>query len=682
MLNLYAIFHLNLSYSSIEEEQRPEVIKKCYWPLLYLMEELDLKLNIEASGYTLETIKHIEPGWLSKLKGLMAKGKCEFIGSGYMQLIGPLVPAEVNTYNQQFGMSVYEKLLGTRPNIAMINEQAYSSGLVRHYLDVGYQAIIMEWNNPSRFHPEWEKELQYLPQIARGLGSDRITLIWNNAIAFQKFQRYAHGELELDEYKDYLNQLITDKPRVLSLYANDAEIFDYRPGRYHTEAALHDGREWSRIKKLFKTLKADDRLNIVLLSSVLDLMREQMAGNVLQLESPEQPIPVKKQNKYCISRWAVTGRADPLINTDCFRIYKTLVELERNRSLKENEKDRLWKELCYLWGSDFRTHITAKRFDDYLKRLSNNKEEVRLLHEHALNKTGNIDLSCSPENSGSSKIPARAGGNNALCQKNNHMLLIETESLGVRLNCRRGLAFDTVTFKSVSDTPLIGTLHHGFYEDISLGADFYTGHLIVEMQGRPKVTDLNPVEPQIQDSHYCIRISGVIQTELGEISKTVYVFHEQPKISIQYDIKWREMPFASIKAGIITLIPGSYNNDRLFYRTLNGGYEAETFHLKGHQVSHEKPVSHLISLGQCVGATNEWIETGDEKVLIQVSSDKSKFYTVPLIQYREVDDTFFCRILHSLAEIDETRGKRMSLDAGLSFHVEITARSADGKYRS
>ena len=55
-LQLYAFFHLNLAYSSIEEEQRPEVVERCYWPLLRLAREYNLPFGIEISGQTLETI--------------------------------------------------------------------------------------------------------------------------------------------------------------------------------------------------------------------------------------------------------------------------------------------------------------------------------------------------------------------------------------------------------------------------------------------------------------------------------------------------------------------------------------------------------------------------------------------------------------------------------------------------
>ena len=61
MLQLYCIFHLNIAYSSIEEEQRPEIIRRCYWPLLHLARKYDLPFGIEATGYTLEAIAVVDP---------------------------------------------------------------------------------------------------------------------------------------------------------------------------------------------------------------------------------------------------------------------------------------------------------------------------------------------------------------------------------------------------------------------------------------------------------------------------------------------------------------------------------------------------------------------------------------------------------------------------------------------
>ena len=95
-LHLFSFFHLNLMFSSIEENQRTEVIKKCYWPILNLASEHKIPIGIEATGLTLELINAIDKNWVNELKNLIEKGLCEFIGSGYSQIIGPIVPYEIN----------------------------------------------------------------------------------------------------------------------------------------------------------------------------------------------------------------------------------------------------------------------------------------------------------------------------------------------------------------------------------------------------------------------------------------------------------------------------------------------------------------------------------------------------------------------------------------------------------
>ena len=140
---LHTVFHLNLAYSAIEEEQRSEVIQRCYWPILGLAERRNIPIGIEATGYTLEAAAAIDPAWLRELRRLVTEGPCEFIGSGYAQIIGPLVPADVNAANLRLGVQVYEQFLGLTPKIAMISEQAYSAGLVQHSLNAGYEAIMM-----------------------------------------------------------------------------------------------------------------------------------------------------------------------------------------------------------------------------------------------------------------------------------------------------------------------------------------------------------------------------------------------------------------------------------------------------------------------------------------------------------------------------------------------------------
>ena len=355
-LLLFAFFHLNLAFSSIEEEQRAEVIARCYWPLLRLAEKHG-PIGVEASGFTLEEIAERDPDWIETLKRLIAAGRVEFIGAGYSQMIGPLVPARVTEANLAIGNEVYLRLLGVQPTLALVNEQAYSGGLVGLYLDAGYRALLMDWDNPASHHG-WPGEARYAPQRAIGADGRTIGLLWTNTVAFQKLQRFAQDDIDFDEYLSYVRAQRGASTRALCVYASDAEIFDFRPGRYRSEEK-NNGGEWEKLELAFQRLAQEPSCGLVLPSRLLS--DAPIKQQPLRLETADCPIPVKKQRKYNLSRWAVTGRDDLAINAACERIYRGLVAAGADPAA--------WKELCYLWSSDFRTHITEKRWEELCRRL-------------------------------------------------------------------------------------------------------------------------------------------------------------------------------------------------------------------------------------------------------------------------------------------------------------------------
>jgi len=659
-LQLHTVFHLNLAYSSIEEEQRPEVVRRCYWPLLRLAREFGLPLGIEATGYTLETIAAIDPSWVDELRRLTAEGPCEFIGSGYAQIIGPLVPAEVNAANLRLGNHTYERLLGLRPSVALVNEQAYAAGLVLHYLNAGYRAIVMEWDNPARFHTEWNPEWRYLPQYACGPQGEEIPLIWNMSIVFQKFQRYAHGEMKLEEYLDYLGKHVADTPRVLPLYGNDIEIFDFRPGRYHTEASLQDESEWERIRCLFKALSSDRRFRFIPPGQVLSLMNTQGGGHRLSLESSEQPIPVKKQGKYNITRWAVTGRDDLGINTACWRVYAAL---KSSPAAGEAE----WRELCYLWSSDFRTHITEKRWGGFLTRLADFEKRVGAEPSGGNPRDARKDLEGRP---GANPKVGRI-------QRTGRFLVVETDSIAIQLNCQRGLAVESLCFKGISDLPLCGTLHHGYYDDIDWGADYYTGHLVVEQPGQAKVADLSPVSPQVEKRHDGIAVESSLITPFGPIRKRVFLPRDSATVEMEYMLEWDVLPVGSLRLGHVTLNPTAFDRQTLHYRTHNGGFDLETFPLADVDVDHGDAVSFLVSSSHGMGVTGGEVDIGDAQHYLRVRVSKSEASLIGLLKSCRIGSLYFCRLSFSAGEIDETRriheqnGKRLTCRFVLSASKTI-----------
>jgi hypothetical protein len=616
-LHLFAVFHLNLAFSSIEESERSVVIERCYWPLLALAATHG-PIGIEATGYTLEEIETRDPAWVRRLRDLIQAGKAELIGSGYAQLIGPLVPAKLVAANLKIGNDVYRRLLGVSPSVALVNEQAYSGGLVGHYLDAGYQALLMDWDNPASHHPEWPAEIRYRPQRAMGADGRSIGLLWTNTVAFQKLQRYAHGDIALDDYLDFVATRRGEQPRVLCLYASDGEIFDFRPGRYRTEEVIGEG-EWNRVGAAFFALSSTAGIQLSTPSKVFTLNANADAAP-LRLETASHPVPVKKQRKYNLTRWAVSGRDDIGINAACQRIYGAFL---RNGS---GESD--WQTLCRLWASDFRTHITEARWRAYCAELA--AMETRL---------------------GTAPTPAPSISRGRPLSERH--IDIETPTLSAQLDRRRGLAIERLAF--AGDIPSVGGLPHGFFDDIALQADWYTGDCVFEQPGEPKITDLDWAESEIVQEGEDVLIAGRIATSLGPIEKLLRFHGSKPRVDFDLTFHWPQWGKGALRLGHITLLPQAFELEQLSLATQNGGFAPEHFALHGSIVDHGAPVSFLVSASCGIGMTEGWAELYDRNRTVRVEVDRETAPLLGLLTHRRIGGSLFCQLALSMLELDDTR---------------------------
>jgi hypothetical protein len=645
-LNLFALFHLNLAFSSIEEERRGEVIRRCYWPLLDLAQAHG-PIGLEATGYTLEEIARLDPEWCGRARALIASGRIELIGSGYAQLIGPLVPARVSEKNLSIGNEVYCSMLGVQPEIALVNEQAYSAGLVGLYLDAGYRALLMDWDNPAAHHPEWPEETRYLPQRAQGSDGRDIGLLWTSTVAFQKLQRFVHGDISLDAYCDYILSRRGETARTLCFYSNDAEIFDFRPGRYRTEETPSGESEWQRLAQAFAWAHREAGCRLVSPCAALKETGHEHANQLLRLESAVCPVPVKKQRKYNLARWAVTGRDDLGINAACERIRHGLIEA--------GVDDAGWKELCYLWSSDFRTHITEARWQAYCERLRKADERWSAAdrNEH---------------------VPAILGRQTGL-----RHIDIETPAITARLDRQRGLAIESVHFAGHAHA-VLGGLPHGHFDDIALQADWYTGDCVFEAPGEHKVTDLEWCEARIsEDPNGDVLAVAHVETPRGAIEKRLRFHATEPRIDFDIAFDWRDWGKGSLRVGHITLLPDAFDWKHLRLTTHNGGKDCETFPLNDTHVEHGAPVSFLVSSSFGLGMTEGWADIGDDMTRVRVEVDRQTAPLLGLLTHRRIGGSLFCQLALSALELDETR-KPSAYREGLRrvrFSIHMVTPSAE-----
>jgi hypothetical protein len=231
--------------------------------------------------------------------------------------------------------------------------------------------------------------------------------------------------------------------------------------------------------------------------------------------------------------------------------------------------------------------------------------------------------------------------------------------VSVELNTRRGLALNRVWLKTLPSTNsphLLGTLPHGYFDDIVHSFDWYSGALVIDLPAQPKVTDLNQVTPQVETDPESgdLNISARFSTRIGCFKKVISIPRDAALLRIAYEFDLDEAVLGCIRFNAVTINPEAFDTQALRYQTNNGG-DIEEFSLPGHRVDHGGTISWLVSSRCAVGMTGGTLEIGDRTRTLRVSIDKSKAALVGQVTHQLVGNRPFCRLILSALEYDETR---------------------------
>lgn len=646
MLKIYGFFHLNLMFSALEEDQQQVVINKCYHPLLDLIEKHKINIGLEISGLSIKRLTELDPQFISRFGNLIANDLITLVGSGYSQIIGPLVPPEINRANLKLGNEVYYDVLGIKPEIFLINEQAFSSSLVGYYSEIGAKAIIMEWNNPFHARADWKKNWQYFPQLVMGPHGCKMPVIWNNSTNFQKFQRYAHSEIEIGEYWDFIKSHDNSDEQFLPFYGNDAEVFDYRPKRYKTEVKMKENSEWERLSLFVSQVISTPGFDIVSLSDVLNCSKSLNSYNKLEFTSAKHPVAVKKQPKYNLTRWGVTGRNDFDINTRCWRLFQKL-------NLDKHISDDKLRDLCYLWGSDFRTHITSRRWNKYLRELS------KLEHE---NKISQLEPK-KPKQSTKSECPK--------VEYKGHILAYKDANLDVGFNCNKGLAIEYFKDIKFGKSSLFGTLKHGHFDDIAWTFDLFSGHLVYDTLSDGKFTDLKKIIPKVSKTQTITELECEFYLGNETCTKKIMIDELKSELNFFYKLTIPGEYSGSLRLGYITMQTAAFNVNELIYETHNGGPTTEVFKLTGESFEHGRSVSKIVSAETAIGMTGGMCRLGNKNKKIEISFKNYKNAFLGLVQKEKIDGKHFYRFCLTAEETDETSRSNLTSSRELSYSIRV-----------
>lgn len=650
----YFFFHLNLAFSSIDEGDWPIVIDKCYWPLLNIISDLQLPLGIEMSGWTLSSIQKVCPTWVSELRKYIAEGKCELIGSGYCQMISPLVPYEVNIQNQKIGLECYKTILNVTPKIALVNEMAFSDAVIDLLAEVGYSAFIMDSNNVGLALGGENN----LPTFGQGTGAATLPILWAESIMFQKLQQVSHGNISMDDYLTFIAERISRGCTLLPIYSNDAEIFDFRPGRFSAEAATKPEGEWSKLREALRKLSDNLDVEFISPSEAIQAQLSSCPAGTASLTSAGYPVVVKKQPKYNIARWAVTGRDDTWLNTMCFRIYERLIASNK----KDDEK---WKNICELWSSDLRTHLTEKRWSE-----TNSRIKKTLAVEKVSDQYG-IPLNIPAVEIGHPEITLR--GFQRRYFGDGIYVELKNKFVNVVLNLRRGLTIEKLAFASHGFESCVGKVPHGFNPSISDGFDYYSGGVVIELpKALSKVTDLVPVNAQYSlATSGALLVKAVIETPFGQIVKVIEISSLDESMKCLYKFNKMKRYIGSVRVGNFTLSPRF--SEAFEYYAFHAGGPAPSKLQVDQPFEQSKSATTYVSSSRGFCSTSGKVELNCGSKSLGFSWDNSVCAPLCLLDHSTVKT----RLGFSICEFDETSRESSGLG---DLCLELSPGTSSGRW--
>jgi len=301
-----------------------------------------------------------------------------------------------------------------------------------------------------------------------------------------------------------------------------------------------------------------------------------------------------------------------------------------------------WRRLCRAWSSDLRTHVTDARWQKVAELLPARPREA------------------APRARG----PALA---RAETRRAGRRLFLETEGVRATLNLRRGLALEALTFAAAGPEPLLGTLPHGTFDDIRFAADFYSGHTVLDVPGKKRITDLEACEPEIEVREDALVVSAQVPTALGALKKRVVLTADCLRLELEM-AHLGARPLGSLRAAHVTLHPEAFGPALAV--TASQGGAPERFPLDG-PCDHTRGVPPLVTASAAFGCTDGVLVLDDGERALELRWDPARAAALPLLFCVPVDGRRLVRVAFSLAEVDDTFREGAPLH---DFALELRAR--------
>ena len=273
-------------------------------------------------------------------------------------------------------------------------------------------------------------------------------------------------------------------------------------------------------------------------------------------------------------------------------------------------------------SSDFRTHITEKRWTEYLERL--NKLQT-LSNERKISR--------------------------------NYLLTNQTEFQDGTIYCQfNNLKGMTVERIGLNNKPyLFGKVAHGFFSRMDMCSDWYSGNTVFQPPGKSQTTDLSKTDILRAEDNLSTSFQCKNNFLEGAIEKTFTFSKNQSTLEVDYGFHLTPLSIGSLRFCYLTFNPDEIDENSFELTSHAGGIEPSIYKLPKKEFNHGENPTNVVSSNNLIPVTENYFTIKTKTYLLKVEILSATHTPGLMAKFKKSKEGNLFRLFFSLSEYDETR---------------------------
>ena len=357
----------------------------------------------------------------------------------------------------------------------------------------------------------------------------------------------------------------------------------------------------------------------------------------------ENQILTKKQAKYNVVRWAVSGRDNYELNNYAHN------QQARGDSVLQGVDTNDLATLLPVWASDLRTHVTSNKWADFLAE-----------HENVLNYSRSRPSGLCDERS-TAKTP---------CAESR--VVLQNGKLSLSVDQRRGFTVESCLLNCTCSAALVGRVPYGAIRGPLHSPDWYTGNFVHCPPGQAQDSEIGATRFSRWTSEDGLTIQAHLSTLNFNVRKTIELHSSLAEYTTTFEFDWRAPPSGFLRAGFVTLNPQAWDWEAARFENHDGGFSPNIWEFSNLPLDCGVPASPSVSASNLVGISEGVVRINDSRHHLEIELGEHSRGAGLMLSVTPAQPFKLVRIYFSLQEFDDTfRNENRAMTLAFSYRTRF-----------